>query len=62
MQNRIIKLGEVIDATGLSRSSIYRKMNEKSFPPAVPLGGKAVGWLENEIQQWILDRVADRDR
>lgn len=58
---RIIKLTEVIRITGLSRSSIYRKLNEKSFPVPVPLGHKAVGWVEDEVQQWILERIALRD-
>ena len=58
---RIIKLTEVMNNTGLSRSSIYRKMAEKTFPASVPLGYKAVGWLEDEVQQWILDRIEERD-
>lgn len=58
---RIIKLSEVKDLTGLSRSSIYRKISDDSFPKAVSLGGKAVGWVEAEVQQWILDRIAERD-
>ncbi len=58
---RIIKLTEVINNTGLSRSSIYRKMAENTFPASVPLGYKAVGWLEDEVQQWILDRIEERD-
>jgi prophage regulatory protein len=58
---RIIKLTEVIRITGLSRSSIYRKINEKSFPAPVSLGHKAVGWVEDEVLQWILERIALRD-
>jgi prophage regulatory protein len=58
---RIIKLGEVIESTGLSRSTIYRKINEKSFPESVSLGSNAVGWVEAEVQQWILERVSQRD-
>ncbi|MBA4500877.1 AlpA family transcriptional regulator [Marinobacterium marinum] len=58
---RIIKLAEVIRVTGLSRSSIYRKINEKSFPSPVSLGHKSVGWVEDEVQQWILERIALRD-
>lgn len=61
MQNRIMKLAEVMEATGLSRSSIYRRMKNKSFPLAVSLGGKAVGWPKSEIEQWILERIAERD-
>jgi prophage regulatory protein len=64
MDNRIkiIKLSEVIARTGLSRSSVYRKMDEKAFPLSVPLGYKAVGWVEGEVCQWIENRIAERDR
>ncbi|SFG24287.1 AlpA family phage regulatory protein [Neptunomonas qingdaonensis] len=64
MDNRvtIIKLGEVIVRTGLSRSSIYRKINEHLFPSPVSLGHKAVGWVDGEIRQWIEERIAERDR
>lgn len=58
---RVIKLADVKEITGLSRSSIYRKMSEKCFPGSIPLGGKAVGWIEAEVQQWILERMAERD-
>lgn len=57
----IIKLSEVIARTGLSRSSIYRRINEGSFPRPISLGGKAVGWIEAEVQQWIQDRISERD-
>ncbi|WP_299196250.1 AlpA family transcriptional regulator [uncultured Amphritea sp.] len=57
----MIKLREVINRTGLSRSSVYRKMDEKTFPMSVQLGYKAVGWVEGEVSQWIEDRIAERD-
>lgn len=59
---RIIRLKEVMDKTGLSRSTIYRQITEGIFPLSVPLGGKAKGWLESEVEGWILSRVAERDR
>jgi|JTFO01.1.fsa_nt_gb prophage regulatory protein len=59
--NKIIKLREVSAVTGLSRSSIYRRISENSFPRSVSLGGQAVGWVEAEVQQWILERVSQRD-
>ncbi|MET4163892.1 prophage regulatory protein [Marinobacterium sp. MBR-111] len=58
---RIIKLAEVIRTTGLSRSSIYRKMSENSFPSTVSLGPRASGWVEDEVQRWIIERIALRD-
>lgn len=59
--NKIIKLKDVKAVTGLSRSSIYRRMGENLFPRSVSLGGKSVGWIEVEVQKWISDRIAERD-
>lgn len=50
---RILRRPDVEAMTGLSRASIYKRMANGSFPRAYPLGGRIVGWLESEIQQWI---------
>lgn len=53
MNYKILRLPAVKDATGLSRSSIYQKMAEASFPKPVSLGARAVGWLESDVNRWI---------
>lgn len=58
---RLIKLKEVMDCTGLARSTIYKFISEDCFPKPVPLGERAVAWIEGEIQEWILERIALRD-
>ena len=58
---RIIRLSEVIRMTGLGRSSIYTKISEGVFPKPVSLGGRAVGWVFDEVEGWILDRIEERD-
>ncbi|WP_046487648.1 helix-turn-helix transcriptional regulator [Pseudomonas veronii] len=58
---RIIRLKEVINSTGLARSTIYKYISEGAFPKPIPLGDRSVGWLESEIHNWILARVAERD-
>lgn len=58
---RIIRLKQVIETTGLGRSTIYKFIEEQTFPKPVPLGGRAVGWLEEEVVDWVLSRVAIRD-
>jgi prophage regulatory protein len=60
-QLRILRLREVRERTGRSQSSIYADMAAGKFPPAVPIGGHAVGWVETEIDAWIKARVAERD-
>jgi len=58
---KIIRLKEVLDCTGLSRTSVYMFMAEGRFPQSVPLGARSVGWLESEVQEWIAKRVKERD-
>ena len=53
MTQRILKLPDVMKATALSRSSIYAFIAQKTFPKPIPLGARAVGWLESEISGWI---------
>lgn len=64
MDNKVnmLKLREVINRTALSRSTIYRKISEKTFPGSVSLSEKSVGWVEDEISQWINERIAERDQ
>ncbi|KRW58565.1 helix-turn-helix transcriptional regulator [Pseudomonas sp. TTU2014-080ASC] len=59
---RLIRLPEVINLTGLSRSSIYKYISEKTFPQSVSLGERACAWVESEVQEWVLARIAERDQ
>jgi prophage regulatory protein len=58
---RILRLPAVEAKTGLKHSSIYDGIKKGTFPPPVPLGPKAVGWVEPEVDDWILSRIAIRD-
>ena len=70
-QKRFIRLPEVLSRTGYGRTSIYRKMEEGTFPRSVKLGGppidprvfdsRAVAWIEDEVEQWIESRIDERD-
>ena len=57
MATMFLPLRSVKDRTSLSRSTIYRRMALGSFPQTVPLGGR-VAWVESEIEEWVLDRIA----
>ncbi len=61
MNLNLIRLTEVKHRTGLSRSTIYARIAEGTFPEQIPLGGRAVGWLDSEIDQWIADQIATRN-
>ena len=58
---RIIRLKEVIDSTGLARSTIYKYIGENTFAKPVSLGDRCVGWVESEVHDWILARIEERD-
>ena len=58
---RFIRLKEVMHVTGLGRSSIYNYMAEGRFPKTVSLGGRAVAWVESEVQDWMLGRMSGRN-
>ena len=71
LQKRLIRLPEVINRTGYGRTSIYRKMEDGSFPRCVKLGGpledhnafdsRAIAWIEDEVEQWMATRIKERD-
>lgn len=44
--------------TGLSRSTIYLRMAQGTFPKSIPLGPRAIGWLEAEVEAWLQAQVA----
>ena len=55
----VLRLPEVKSQTGLSRSAIYQRIAECTFPKQISLGSRAVGWLESDIQTWIKERLAE---
>ena len=70
-QKRFIRLPEVLSRTGYGRTSIYRKMEDGSFPRCIKLGGpledsnafdsRAIAWIEDEVEQWMATRIKERD-
>lgn len=58
---RIIRLKEVMTMTGLSRSTLYNLLAEEKFPKSVSLGDRARGFVLSEVEDWIRERIAERD-
>ena len=56
----ILRRDAVERKTGLSRSSIYAKVAEGTFPRQINLGSRAVGWVESEIDGWLEQILAGR--
>ena len=57
MSHNILRFPAVKKRIGLSRSMIYLRISEGSFPAPISLGGRAVGWIEAEIQEWLEERI-----
>ena len=53
MSYKILRLPAVKESTGLSRSTIYLRMANNEFPRPISLGGRSVGWLEEDINKWL---------
>jgi prophage regulatory protein len=53
INNRICRKPEVLSMLAISKSTLHERINDGLLPPPIKLGGRAVGWLENEIQQTL---------
>ena len=68
---RLIRLPEVLSRTGYGRTSIYRKMEEGTFPKCLKLSGpskdplkfdsRAIARIEGEVDKWVDERIEERD-
>ena len=59
MPTRILRLPDVKERTGLSRSAIYDYIAKGAFPGSISLGPRTVGWIESEIEEWLQDRIQE---
>jgi len=57
MSHKILRLPSVKALTGLSRSTIYLRISKNEFPPPISLGARAVGWLENDVDSWLAEKI-----
>jgi len=56
-KKRIIRFPDTIAMTGLGKTAIYDRIKAGTFPPLINLGGRAVGFLLSDVEQWIDERV-----
>ncbi|HEX3430487.1 MAG TPA: AlpA family transcriptional regulator [Rhizomicrobium sp.] len=61
MADRFIKITDVAQQVGLSRTEIYRRIEAGTFPRQVPLGAQRVAFLESEVEAWMAQRLRARD-
>ena len=58
---KILRLPQVIQRVGISRSSIYAAIQSCAFPAPIPLGRRTVGWLAHEIDAFLEAQIAKRE-
>jgi prophage regulatory protein len=56
MNEKILRLPQVVETSGLSKASIYRLEQAGDFPKRVCLSPGAVGWEQSKVQEWIKTR------
>ncbi|WP_084813532.1 helix-turn-helix transcriptional regulator [Desulfogranum japonicum] len=54
---RILRMDQVLERVGLGKSTIYERIKEGTFPRQIKLGQRAVGWLEHEVDAWLLSCI-----
>lgn len=61
MSMKLIRIKDVMDRTGLARSTVYKYISLGQFPQSIKLGTRAVAWVESEIETWIFESIERRD-
>lgn len=57
MSHKLLRLPAVIKRVGMSRSSVYRKIQEGSFPAPIKISERLNGWPESAIDDWIAEKI-----
>lgn len=60
-EKRFIRIKEVINLTGVPRSTIYLKMKQGEFPKNIKLGQRSTAWMKSEIDEWMQTCVEQRN-
>jgi prophage regulatory protein len=55
---RFIRLPTVLAKVGLSRTHVYKLIGEGRFPRQVRLSMRSVAWVEEQVDEWMLQRLA----
>jgi prophage regulatory protein len=58
---KILKISQVLDITGLSRATLYSYIKNQQFPCQINLGPRRVGWVEDEVTDWIRSKIQLRN-
>lgn len=61
---KLLRIRQVQEITGLSRSYIYALSEKNQFPNSIPLvpGGTSRAWVYSEVKAWVEQRIAEREK
>ncbi|MBB3996046.1 prophage regulatory protein [Sulfitobacter undariae] len=59
MVDKIRRLPQVVEYSGLSSSTIYEQIAEGTFPKPIRIGKRAVGWTESSLTAWVASKQVD---
>ena len=59
---RILRITAVLERTGLSRATLYRKMKKGTFPRQLKIAERCVGWHESAVKEWVKNQMHKRRR
>ena len=60
MHNKILRIKQVIERINLSKTTIYRLIRKNQFPKPINLSHASVGWLEDDINEWVQSKIEAR--
>lgn len=58
---KVLRLPSVCELTGVPRSTLYLYIKNNQFPKPIKLGIQSVGWIQEEVEQWLRQRMEQRD-
>jgi prophage regulatory protein len=53
---RLLRIQQVLELVGLKKATVYELQRTGQFPRSVKITSRAVGWVEEEVQQWLAER------
>ena len=55
--DRILRLPAVLARTGLTRSTLYRKIEQGKFPRQIKISERCAGWRQSAVEEWLRNPV-----
>ena len=57
IKERFLRIPEIVQRTGMSKATVYNRINQGLFPKQIPIGANLVVWLESDVQKWMQEQI-----